>query len=244
MPSVANIADEDDVPLSAQLLDRDGLYSPLNRAMQLDLDVSDVLEVEPTVVLQSTPITVGRELDEPETLAALEAWVARSFTGLDPTEERSKSPVQPSQSGLGAGEVGFSKVGVALSGLLELAGLLSVGDRPLFGLVDLPAFSEGRVVQAAVGLKHRIESFGLRAVGVEPAFEGLPHPNDCTDRSGCSQRQQRRYAGIPPAAKAADPLPEISMDCRTFTVVPVVDPLAPRIEHPGFSPKLNRGRRA
>ena len=170
--------------------------------MQLDLDVPYVLEVETPAFFEPVSIAVGWELHEPESVAALEARVAGSFiTGSDSTEERPERPIQPSQSGLGAGEVGSSKVGVPLSGLLEPAGLLYVGNRSPPGLVDLPAFFESGVVEAAVGLEHRIESFGLRAVGVESVLERLPHQNDCTDKSECSQRQEeRRYAGIPPGS--------------------------------------------
>ena len=50
---------EDNVPLSAAALDGDGLDSPLDRAVQLDLDVADVLNVESPVLFQLATIPVG-----------------------------------------------------------------------------------------------------------------------------------------------------------------------------------------
>jgi hypothetical protein len=174
---ISEVAREDRVPLAARLLDREGLDLALDRPVQLDLDVAYVLEVEtPPAIFEPAPIAVGGELHEPETLTTLEAWVAGNFSCFNAPEERFERSVQPSQSSLRAREVGSSKVGVPLSGLLEPAGLLFVRSRLPFGLVYIAAFCEGRVVEAAVGLEHRVEGFGLTAVGNEPICERLPHP--------------------------------------------------------------------
>lgn len=174
--SFAEIAREDRVPLAARLLDRDGLDLALDSTVELDLDVTDMLEVEPPVSLEAAPIAVGWELDGPEPTFGLEARVAGSFPGLHPPKESLKSLVQPSQGSLSGGEVGRREARESPTGLLEPCRLFAIGDRPCFGTVHVPPFAQSEVVEAAVHLKHRIEGFSLGAVGVKPVFEGLPHP--------------------------------------------------------------------
>jgi hypothetical protein len=60
--SLSDIADEHGVPLTALPFNGHGLNSPDDRTMQLDLNVSDVLEVQPAVVLELASVAVGRKL--------------------------------------------------------------------------------------------------------------------------------------------------------------------------------------
>jgi hypothetical protein len=172
--SIAHIADEDGVPLAARPLDRDGLDLSLDGPVQLDLDVPNVLEIAPSV-LEPATVAVGRELDKPETVPTFEARIPWSFSSFNSAEEGSEGTVQSAERGLRAGEVGCGKIRIALASLLELAGLLSIGDGSFLRFVNIPTLFERRVVQATVSLKHLVESFSLRTVGIETVFEGLPH---------------------------------------------------------------------
>ena len=173
--SIPNVADEDSVSLTARLLDGNGLYLPRNRAMQLDLDMPDVLEVKPPILLQPATIAVGGKLDQPEAVPVPEAWIARCFTDLQPAEERFEGAIQPPERSLSAKEVGHRKVRLGPVGFLESARLLTIGDDAILGLVDIPAFCESVVVQTAVSFDHRIKSFRLRAVRIQAVFERFLH---------------------------------------------------------------------
>ena len=174
--SIPNVADEDSVPLTARLLDGNGLYLPRNRAMQLDLDVPDVLEVKPSILLRPATIAVGGKLDQPEAVPVPKVWIARCFTGLQPAEERLfEGAIQPPERSLSAGEVGRRKVRVGPAGFLESARLLTIGAGAILGLVDIPAFCESVVVQTAVNFEQRIKSFRLRAVRIKAVFERFLH---------------------------------------------------------------------
>jgi hypothetical protein len=173
--SLAYIADENGVPLAARPLDGDGLDLSLDWPVQLDLDVPNVLEIEPFVLLEPATVAVGWELDEPETVPTFEARIPRTFSSFDSAEEGSEGAVQSAERGLRAGEVGCGKIRIALTSLLELAGLLAIGDGSFLRFVNFPTLFERRVVQAAVSLKHLVESFGLRTIGIETIFEGFPH---------------------------------------------------------------------
>jgi hypothetical protein len=172
---ISEVARKDHIPLAAQCpLYRDGFDAPLDRTMQLDLDVPDVLDVEPSgasVILESAAVTVGRELDRTEPAFGLEARVAGTLPRLDPAEERLERFVEPPQSGLSGREVEGRKARRDLPGVPEPSRLFAVGDGPFFGLLHVPTFSKSKVVQAAVSFEHRIQGFFLGAVGEQPVFE-------------------------------------------------------------------------
>ncbi len=136
--------------------------------MQLDLDMPDMLEIQPLVVFELASIAVGGELYGIEAVPPLEARVACSFARLNTPEECFKGTVQPSQGRLRTREVGSCKERVRLSRFFELPRLLAVGDGAEFGLVCIPALLQGSVVQPAVRLKRCAESFRLRAVWIKP----------------------------------------------------------------------------
>lgn len=205
---LADIRDEDDVPLSTAVFDGDGLDLSLDRSMQLDLDMSDVLKVEPSVVLEAASVAVGWELDEAEAVAALEAGVARLFTGLQPSEECVERTIQSAKRRLRAGKVRRGKARVGPARLLELARLLAVGDASPLRFVRVPAFSERRVVQASVGLEYRGEGLGLGAVGVEPVSVSPFHPSILQEGVGVQNYENHgeEVAATPPLAKTSGPL--------------------------------------
>lgn len=172
---VANITAEDHVPLAARPLDGDGLDRPFDRTVQFDLEVADVLKVEPSVILESAPVPVGGKLDGPEPAFRSEPRVAGSIAGLDASEESQKSSIQPAERSLSRREVRRRKARKYLAGFPEVRRLFTVGDGAPFGRVHVAAFSESEVIQAAVDLKDRIKCFDLRAVGVKTILVGLPH---------------------------------------------------------------------
>lgn len=173
--SIPEIAGEDHVPLAAEPLDGDGLDSPFDGAMQLDLDVPDMLKIQTPVVLQPAPVTVGGELDGPESTLGLDAGVAGSVPGLHAPEERLERLVQPAERGLSGGEVEGREARKNLAGLLEPSRLFAIGYGAFFGFVHVSPIAKSKVVQAAVRLKHRVQNFRLRAVRIEPIFERATH---------------------------------------------------------------------
>jgi hypothetical protein len=72
------IAGEDHVPLAASTLHRDGFDSSFDGAVQFDLDVSGILEVESSVTLQTAAVAIGGELDSSESVFRFESGVAGS----------------------------------------------------------------------------------------------------------------------------------------------------------------------
>jgi len=147
---IPEIAGEDHVPLSARPLDGDGLDSPFDGAMQLDLDVPDVLKIQTPVVLQPAPVTVGGELDGSESTLGLEAGVAGSVPRLHAPEERL---VQPAERGLSGGEVEGREARKNLAGLLEPSRLFAIAYGAFFSFVYVSPIAKSKVVKAAVRLK-------------------------------------------------------------------------------------------
>jgi hypothetical protein len=172
---VANITAEDHVPLAARPLNGDGLDRPFDRTVQLDLEVADVLKVEPSVVLESAPVPVGGKLDGPEPAFRPKPRVAGSIAGVDAPKESLKCSVQPAKRSLSRREVRRRKARKNLAGFSEPRRLFTVGDGSSFGLIHVAAFSESEVVQAAVGLKDRIKSFDLRPVRIKTILVGFLH---------------------------------------------------------------------
>jgi hypothetical protein len=177
--------------------------------VQLDLDVPDVLNVESSVLFQATPVSVGGELDRMESVSPFEPWIARSFTRFDSSEERLERTVQPTQSRPGAGKVRFGKVRVGLASLFELAGLLTVRNGAVLVLISVTAFFESGVVEEAVSLEHRIESFLLLVVRVESELKRLSHDLGSVQAKAHFLNHRVRGeegAAIPLSAKADGPL--------------------------------------
>ncbi len=170
-------AREDHIPLPARLLDRDGLDLALDSTVELDLDVPDVLEIKPSILLELAAVAIGRELNEPEAIPPFETRIAGSFTtGLDPSEERLESPLQSPKRRLRAGEVSL-----------------------LLLLKRLTAFGESAVVEAAVSLGRLL----LGAIGIKPRLESHPRPIDVRERPAFSntvlEAKGGEYCGHSPA---------------------------------------------
>ena len=127
---IPELAGEDHVPFPASPLDGDGLDGPFERAMQLDLDVSDVLEVEPLALLEPTTAPVRRELDGSKPILRLEPRIARSLTGPDAAEESRKRSIQPTERSLGRREVEGGETSTDPPGFFEPPRLLAVGTPP------------------------------------------------------------------------------------------------------------------
>ena len=168
---------EDHVPLATTTFDGDGLDRPFDRPVELDFDVSDILDMHTPGFFQLTAISVGRKLDGPEPISWLVSRIAGRIASRSPhaAEERPERPVQTAERSLKGREVRRREARDNLAGLLEPPRLLAVGDRMPLGFVDVPAFSEGEVVQAAVRFEHRVKSLYLRAVWIKAVLERLPH---------------------------------------------------------------------
>ena len=66
------------------------------------------------------------------------------------------------------------EIRIGLASFLKLRGLVHVRDRTSLRLVKIAALFKSRVVKAAVGFEHRLESFRFGTVGMEAILEGLP----------------------------------------------------------------------
>ena len=175
---ICEIAREDNVPLPASPLYRDCLDGPFDRAMQLYLDVSDVLQIKlggASGFLEPASVSVGRELHAPEPIFRFEPGITRSVARLHTAEERLERLIQSAKRGLSGRKVQSREARHNLTSLLESPRLLTVGNGTLLNLVHVPAFAQSKIVKAAMRLKHRIQNLRLRAVRVEAIFVGASH---------------------------------------------------------------------
>jgi len=175
---ISEIAGEDNVPLPASPLYRDCLDGPFDRAMQLYLDVSDILEIKPggaSGFLEPASVSVGRELDAPEPIFRFEPGITRSVARVHTAEERLERLIQSAKRSLSGRKVQSREARHNLTSFLESPRLLTVGNGTLLNPVHLPAFAQSKIVEAAMRLKHRIQTLRLRAVRVEAIFVGPSH---------------------------------------------------------------------
>lgn len=199
------IAREDHVPLATTTFDGDGLDFAFDRAMQLDLDMSDVLEIQSSVVFEAASVSVGRELDGPEPIFGLVSWITGRVPGLHAAEESLERLVQTAERSLSGREVRRYEARDNLAGLLEPPRLLAVGDGTPFGFVDVPAFSEGDVVQAAVRFEHHVKSLYLRAVWIKAVLERLPHTGIVLPENSALNHEKVGVRGFPRQLKQTVP---------------------------------------
>lgn len=172
---VPEVARKDRVPFTALPLDRNGLNDPFDRPMQLDLDVADILKVQASVLFELTAVAIGRELNRSEPIFRLVSRVTWSVACLASAKERLERLIQPPQRRLGRREVESREARTSLAGRLKPPRLFTVGDGAFFGFVHVPTFSQSKVVQSAVLLKHRIKGLLLRAVREQPKLVCFPH---------------------------------------------------------------------
>ena len=83
---VRQFAHEDDVPLVDLTFEGYGLDLPLDRTMEFDLHIPDVLEIH-FVAFQLTAVAIGSEFHCIKTISTLEARVSRLLAVLDSAEE-------------------------------------------------------------------------------------------------------------------------------------------------------------
>lgn len=65
------------------------------------------------------------------------------------------------------------------------------------GFVDVPAFSESEVVQAAVRFEHHVKSLYLRAVWIKAVLERLPHAEIVLPENGAQNDYKGGVRGFP-----------------------------------------------
>lgn len=178
--SISEIAREDNVPLAARPLDGDGFDSPFNWTMQFDLYVTDVLEVEPPVVLEGATVAVPGELDGLESTVQPEPRIPRlapvaSIARLHAPEESSKRFVQPAKRRLSRSEIQSRKARCNFASFFKAARLFTVEDTTFLGLIRIPAVAQSKVVQATMRFEHRIQTDALDAIWIKPIFKGFSH---------------------------------------------------------------------
>jgi hypothetical protein len=143
--------------------------------MQLNFDVTDVLDVEPPVLFEPAPIAVGREFNCPKAAFGFEARIAGTLARVCSPKERLESLVQPAERGLSRREVKRREARQHPPAFPVARRLFAVGDGSLLGLVYVSALAESKIIQPTMPLKHRVESPFLRAVGEEPELVCPPH---------------------------------------------------------------------
>jgi hypothetical protein len=165
---------KDDMPAIGLSFEGDGLDLALQLTMPLDLQKSDMLDVEP-VIFDLASITIFRELNCIKAVSALETWVSRFLSCLQSSEEGLESTIKASECCLATGEVASLQVFIGQSLLFELSRLVLIGDGTLLLLPCVFAFSQGAVIQMTVCFNHHREALGLFLVRIDPILERFTH---------------------------------------------------------------------
>lgn len=174
--NVPQLTREGDVPLARLALERHGLDRAFHRAMQLDANRADMLDVQARP-MQTDAVAVGGKLDAVETVLSLEAWVAGFAPGSATAEERLKGAVQTAHRRLCRREVQPREEGVNGTLVLEPRGLLRVLNRSPLGFVCRFALFETSIVQTPVRLKGDAKLTLLIGVRPQPVAKGASHNN-------------------------------------------------------------------
>lgn len=172
---------EADVPPPDGALDNDVLNLGVirDRAVVLDLDLPDVLDIEqgPPLIIESqlAPVAVGK-LETIEATASFEAWIAGRFSSHDSAKEGAKGLVQLAKCVLHAGEVQESQsVRVVATHLSKVLGLLHVRHTHTGFFVDITALLKRRVVHITREVEKVGQLLDLPSVGIQAVLVGADH---------------------------------------------------------------------
>jgi len=168
------IAGEDGVPVVSLVLERDGLDLALNRAVQLDLDATDMLDPQ-SVPKEADAVPVGREFDRFVAVAGLESRIPRLLPALDSPEEVLEGLLKAAERGLGAREVRPGEELIGLPFFLVPGRLVPVVDGLLLLLPGVLPLGERGVIEPPVGLQHDAQLARLVGVRVQAVLEGPSH---------------------------------------------------------------------
>lgn len=169
------VAREDGVPLSSLAFDAASLRGPLDLAMQLDLHLSKLGEVKPLSV--NTERQVLRKREAIIAITRFEAWIARSLSAFNATEERLESKVNTVQDVLQGLRVDRFDVWPKPLDLRKLSALNLKADRD----ESLPRFAplfDRSVIELTANVKPAREDALLGFRRIDPIFEGASHHHE------------------------------------------------------------------
>jgi len=165
-------AREDDIPVITLPLEGNGLNFALQRPVELDLDVTHVLDIE--FVIQFNTIAIDWKSDRMKPVFTFESGIAGLFPFLDPSEEGLKRFIQSPQYILGNAEVKQSKIGL-LSYLLELCRLVVVVKGDTLLLPGITALLKCRIVEPAGKIQKCFKQHLLGFGGIQAINKRLTH---------------------------------------------------------------------
>jgi len=157
------------LPFQCQRLDL-ALQGPV----ELHLNLSHALNIEPPVVPQLTAVAIGRKGVAVVVPVGLEPREPRLLAGLHPTEERLECLIHSPEHVLAGGVVSKPKV-ARCSYLFQLVCLAVVVASGSLHLPSISAFLQSAVVQATGFRKLVFQGKRLCGVRVETVLEGSPH---------------------------------------------------------------------
>ena len=175
---LAQVASQDDIPMTSFPLNTDGLDFAFLVPMLPDSNWFFKPMQPKLVALESDAVPIGRKQDRVPAVRPFESGITRPLSCLDPLEERFEGFVKPSKRCLSRTEVEGLEAGVLGSELFEPSRLLGIRDSFLVFGPRGAAFGEGFVVEEAMGVQELAEGQLLLVGWVEAELVSLEHDND------------------------------------------------------------------
>lgn len=168
------VAREYGIPLACLALEGTGLDRALDRAVQLDLNPTDLGEVEP-IVPQRSP---GRILGVGEAVVAivsLESRETQSLTVAATSEESLKRLLQSAQDILKNLRVDLSNIRTIQFQGRELAALIMIVQRNAKALPSCSSLFQRGIVEFTTEIKRLLQALRLLPGWIEAILEGFAH---------------------------------------------------------------------
>ena len=171
------IAGQHQHPASPLSLDPDRLHPAGHLAVEINLDLTDALQIHPTTLGQPAgAVAIFGPLHAFEPGLAFEPRIPRCLPRLHPAEEPGECPVQPSQRRLLTGERPDRLIGAHRSDFSQLRRLIPVPDPSLSRVgPGIPTLLQRRVVKLAVRGYTRRQRHMLARCGPQPKHIRPPH---------------------------------------------------------------------
>lgn len=169
-----NLAGEYGVPLGPFSLEGKRFYLSFERAVHLNFDNADALNLQPVVGRDVTPIAPCRKGEAVKAVSSLESGVAWFFTRFHAAEESLVSLVCAAKDILTARVICKFKVAVC-SYVLELVRLVVVVKANAVRTVGIPSFLNRGVIKTTSLPKLLVNRLGLYTRGIKTIFERFTH---------------------------------------------------------------------
>jgi hypothetical protein len=169
-----NLDAEAGIPAAYLSLESECLNLARHRAVELELQASDSLNVELPVITELAAIAVAGESVAVETTPGLEPGESSFLPSLDPAKEGLKGLIHPAQHVLSGGVVSQAEI-TSRPNRFELIGLLVVVERLSPHAPGIPALPKASVVEAASFGQLPVQGLGLLPGWIKAVFESLAH---------------------------------------------------------------------